>query len=79
MNIFTDTFLMISIPRKCNKVLCRMATARNRRNPDWKVTAEIIAREAVIEYVDEIERIEAGLKQAEFAENKPAESSDTEK
>jgi hypothetical protein len=79
MNIYTNTFLMISIPRECNKVLCRMATARNRRNPDLKVTAEIIAREAVIEYVDEIERIEAGLKPAELAEDELAESSDAEK
>jgi hypothetical protein len=76
MNIWTDTFLMISIPRECNKVLNRMATERNRRNPDLKVTAELIAREAVIEYVDEIERIEAGLKAC--ADEQPAESSDTE-
>jgi hypothetical protein len=79
MNIWTDTFLMISIPRECNKVLCRMATERNRKNPDLKVTVERIAREAVIEYVDEVERIEAGLKPAEFAEDEPAESSETEK
>jgi hypothetical protein len=79
MNIYADTFLMISIPRECNKVLCRMAAERNRRNPDLKVTAELIVREAVIEYVDEIERVEAGLKAAELAEDEPAGSSDAEK
>jgi hypothetical protein len=79
MNIYAETFLMISIPRECNKVLNRVSTARNRRNPDLKVTAELIAREAVIEYVDEVERIEAGLKPAELAEDEPAESSDAEK
>ncbi len=76
MSILNDIFLMISIPRECNKVLNRMATARSRRNPDLKVTAELIAREAVIEYVDEVERIEAGLKAC--AEDQPAGSSDTE-
>jgi predicted transcriptional regulator len=77
MNINTDTFLMISIPRECNKVLNRVAAARNRRNPDLKVTPEVIAREAVIEYVDEVERIEAGLKAC--AEDQSVGSSDAEK
>jgi hypothetical protein len=56
-----------------------MAAGRNRRNPDLKVTAELIAREAVIEYIDEVERIEAGLKQAAFSEDQAAGSSDAEK
>jgi predicted transcriptional regulator len=77
MNILNDIFLMISIPRECNKVLNRVAAARNRRNPDLKVTPEVIAREAVIEYVDEVERIEAGLKAC--AEDQPVGSSDAEK
>jgi len=77
MNIWIDTFLMISIPRECNKVLCRMASARNRKNPNLKVTPELIAREVIIEYVDEVERIEAGLKAC--AEEQPDESSDAEK
>ncbi len=79
MNIWTDKLLRISIPRGCNRVLSRMAAGRNRRNPDLKVTAELIAREAVIEYIDEVERIEAGLKQAAFSEDQAAGSSDAEK
>ena len=62
MNIWTDTYMIISIPKECHEVLSRIATARSLRSPDLMVTAEIIAREAVIEYADEVERMEAALK-----------------
>jgi hypothetical protein len=62
MNIGTNTYMIISIPKECHEVLNRIATARSLRSRDQMVTAEIIAREAVIEFVDEVERMEAGLK-----------------
>ena len=62
MNIWTDTYMIISIPKEYHEVLNHIATARGLRSRDLMVTAEIIAREAVIEFVDEVERMEAGLK-----------------
>ena len=61
MKKWTDKYLIIWIPREYHDVLSKWAAERNLKNPDHKITAETIAEQSVCEYVEKIERMEAGL------------------
>lgn len=70
MNLLTDTIMIIGIPREYHKTLSKWAEERNSKNPDYKIKAEKIAEEAICEYVEKIERMEAGIKPSnELTEN----------
>ena len=53
--------LMLSVPPHCRDKLRQMAAKRNLRNPDRVTSAATIARELVLEGIEQLERMEANL------------------
>ena len=53
--------LMLSVPQECRDKLRKMAAKRNLRSPQRVTSASAIARELVLEGIERIEQIEAGL------------------
>jgi hypothetical protein len=62
MNLLTDTIMIIGIPREYHKTISKWAEERNSKNSDYKIKAETIAEEAICNYVDRMEQVEANLK-----------------
>jgi hypothetical protein len=53
--------LMLSVPPDCRDKLRQMAARRNLRNPDRVTSAATIARELVLEGIEQLERMEENL------------------
>jgi hypothetical protein len=53
--------LMLSVPPECRDKLRQMAAKRNLRNPDRVTSAATIARELVLEGIEQLERMEENL------------------
>ena len=64
MDLLRDTIMIIGIPPEYHATLSRWAAERNSKNPDQVVKAETIAEQAILEYVDRMEQMEANLKPA---------------
>jgi hypothetical protein len=72
MDLLRDTIMIIGIPREYHNTLSKWAAERSLRKPDQKTTPEIIVEQAICEYIDRIERMEANLKSTdENAESIP--------
>ncbi|WP_054030895.1 hypothetical protein [Desulfatitalea tepidiphila] len=57
-------FIMISIPMPCAYALSKQVRDHNQRQPNQNVSIEKLAEEAVCDYVDRIEQMEAALQPA---------------
>lgn len=62
MDLLRDTIMIIGIPPEYHNTLSRWVAERNLKNRDHKVTVETMAVEAICEYIDRMEQIEANLK-----------------
>lgn len=71
--------MMLSLPQEARDKLRILAAEQNLRNPNRVTAAATIARELVLEGIERIEKMEAGLKPVSFEEEEQAEYSDAEK
>lgn len=61
MDLLKDTIMIIGIPREYHNTLSKWAEERSLRKPGQKTTPEIIVEQAICEYIDHIEHMEANL------------------
>ena len=65
MDLLRDTIMIIGIPPEYHNTLCKWAAERNSKNPaPHGQTRDHSRTEAISEYIDRIERMEANLKPA---------------
>jgi hypothetical protein len=62
MDSRTDTIMIIGIPREYHDTLSKWAAERNLKNLPNTATVETMAVEAICEYIDRMEQLEANLK-----------------
>jgi hypothetical protein len=62
MDLLRDTIMIIGILPEYHATLARWAAEQNSKNPAHKVKPETIAEQAICEYIERMEQIEANLK-----------------
>ena len=62
MDLLRDSILIIGIPREYHDTLSRWAAKHNLKNLAHTATVETMAVEAICEYIDRMEQMEANLK-----------------